>query len=124
MELTDKQTDIMRHMLGINDPYKRDPEPWRNYACVAEGGEQHKMFQELEKAGLVEEAEAPSFSEYLLYLCTDEGIRVAVASHADIRKSKVQRRYSAYLDLADVLQDLTFKEFLTSDEYAEIRQNT
>ena len=118
MKLTKDQLDILRHMLGINTPWDRAPKPNRNYAAVTPGDSE---FVELEQLGVVEKYRAIIAGEYDWYRCTEEGKLAAMRSHKDIRYKKSQRRYAAYLDMADVFPDLTFKDFLTHPDFKEAR---
>ena len=115
-----KQLDHLRHMLGINDPYKRVPKPYRNHAAVNPGDPE---WLELERLGMVERYQPRGPSDYHYYRCTDMGKLAAMRSHRTIRKTKAQRRYSAFLDISDCMPDTTFKEFLIAPEFADIRAN-
>ena len=121
MNLTEKQLDILRHMLGINTPNDRIPKPYRNYACVNPGDSE---FVELEKLGAIERYETwDKDTQYYWYKCTVAGRLAAMRSHRKIRKSKPKRRYSAYLNMIDCCPDLTFKEFLTHPHFKDVRNN-
>ena len=119
MNLTNDQLYTLRHMLGINTPNYRIPKPYRNYAAV---NHEDKEFAELERLGAVEQYTIYS-KEYVYFRCTGAGKLAAMRSHRTIRKTKSQRRYSAYLDLIDACQELTFKDFLTNPEFKEDRDN-
>jgi hypothetical protein len=120
MEPTIEQLHTLRHMLGINDPSKRVPKPYRNYAAVNPGDAE---FLAMEAAGLVElyTAADPSTS-YHWYRCTEAGRLAAMRSFRDIRYSAAKRRYSAFLNVSDAVPDLTFKQFLTLPDFAEARR--
>lgn len=120
MGLTKEQLHTLRHMLGINTPWDRVPKPYRNYAAVNHGDPE---FIELERMGLVKNQGRSSISEYDCYVCTEEGKLSAIRSHREIRYSKPRRRYLAFLGLMDCCPDLTFREFLTSQEFRELREN-
>ena len=120
MELNKDQLHMLRHMLGINTPWDREPRPHRNYAAVNPGDEK---FIELERLGAVENRGRSSISEYDCYVCTEAGKRVAMQSHKDIRHSKAKRRYSKFLSLRDCCPDLTFHGFLTDKKFEEIRKD-
>lgn len=118
MKLTADQLDTLRHMLGINDPYARLPAPSRDYFCA---NPDDIELIELASIGAVEK-----YSErdsYWWYRCTPEGRAAAMRSHQDIRVSKSKRVYVRFLEISDAYCDLTFKEFITSPEYAESRRN-
>lgn len=118
---TPEQLDTLRHMLGINDPSKARPEPWRNYAAVNPGDPE---FLELERLGAVEcyRRQSPN-SSFDYFRCTEAGRAAACASHKSIRWSKSKRIYSKFLDVRDALGDVTFREFLTDPTYAECRRS-
>lgn len=118
MDLNEKQLHTLRHMLGINTPDDRIPKPYRNYAAVSPGDTE---FMELDRLGAVEKYRAKGGSEYHWYQCTAEGRLEAIKSHRDIRKTRAQRRYSAYLDMTDVYPGLTFKDFLTHPDFSTIK---
>jgi hypothetical protein len=120
-ELTAKQLDMLRHMLGINDRSKKHPKPYRNYAAVEPGD---ALLVELERLGMVRryhEAASP-VTPYDWYECTETGIEAARASFYRRRYSKAKRMYSLYLDLSDGC-DLQFRDFLTDPEFAAIRRD-
>jgi len=107
-------------MLGINTPWDRAPRPYRNYAAVNPGD---AKFVEMESAGLVERyREADANNAYDYYRCTDAGRTAAMRSHREIRYTRGERRYIAFLNVRDSFQDLTFREFLTLPEFREARQ--
>ena len=121
MNLTKNQLHTLRHMLGINTPNDRQPKPYRNYAAVPPGD---KEFAELENLGAVScYRRAGSLgSRYDFFQCTDAGRAAAMKSHRTIRKSRPKRMYAKFLDISDCCADLTFREFLTSPEFAETRR--
>ena len=118
--MNEKQLDHVRHMLGINDPYVRTPKPYRNYAAVNPGDPE---YLELEQLGMIERYQPRWPSDYHYYRCTESGKLAAMQSHRTIRKTKAQRKYSAFLDMVDCIPDTTFKEFLINPEFADIRAN-
>lgn len=117
MDLSEKQLDKLRHMLGLNDPSKREQVPFRDYAAVNPGAAE---FLELEAMGMVRKyAERGS---YWWYCTTDAGKAAAIKSALARRLPKSKRLYTTFLDIADAFPDLTFKQFLTSAEFAETRR--
>lgn len=117
-DLTERQEDMLRHMLGINHPEHRVPNPYRDYAAVCPG---NPAWIELAALGLVEVY--ASRGGYDWYRTTAEGRAAALASHRNIRWSRDARRYAAFLRIADCMHDLTFREFLTAPEFAEARRS-
>lgn len=121
MNLTKEQLRILRHMLGIDNPWVAKPEPTRDYYCANPG---YQEIIELERLGAVTcYRRADSHTKYDWYCCTDEGRAAAFASHKIIRYSKAKRVYRKYLELKDCLPDLTFKLFLTDAEFSETRRS-
>ena len=120
MNLTDDQLHTLRHMLGINTPYDREPKPYRNGAAVNPGDPE---YLELARLGAVEKYRDPSPGfEYEYYRCTEAGKAAAIASHRTIRKSRSARVYACFLSMKDCDADLTFLEFLTDPYYADARR--
>ena len=115
--LTEKQEDLLRHMLGINRPQLRNPEPYRDYAAVNPGDPQ---WLELERLGLVKLYSTEG--NYHWYRTTPAGREAAFASHRRWRWPRSARRYAKFLDIADLDPDLTFRRFLTDPRYAEARR--
>lgn len=116
MELTTEQLQTLRHMLGIDKPAERQPEPYRDYAAAQKGSAE---FAELARLGAVRLYSQEG--SYDWYTTTPEGRAAAISSHRAIRLQKPKRIYSKYLDIADVHCGLTFREFLTSPDYADVR---
>lgn len=116
--LTDEQTRILRHMLGIDLPDVKNPKPYRDYYCANRGDEQ---LAELARLGAVH-----LYSQhggYDWYCCTDIGCAAAFASHERIRLPKAKRIYRRFLDVKNGISDLTFKKFLTAPEFAQTRRD-
>jgi hypothetical protein len=82
--VTERKLSMLRHMLGINDPSKAKPEPYRNYAAV--GLADRAMFREMELAGLVRKCALQRSYDYDCYECTQGGIDAAVASFRGIQE--------------------------------------
>lgn len=116
MNLTDKQLDTLRHMLGINTPWDARPKPSRDYYCANPGD---LALVELERLGAV--VKYSEHGNYHWYRCTDAGRAAAMRSHRAIRYTKAKRRYCVFLDIKDAYSDLTFHDFLTAPEYAQAR---
>jgi len=71
--------------------------------------------------GMVERFDGTFISRDHWYQCTPAGIEAARKSFRKFRLPKSKRRYQAFLDLRDVLPDLTFHEYLTTPDFAESR---
>lgn len=114
----DEKTEILRHMLGINDfsvPMPRDF--YRDYFCASKGDEK--------LASMADDGLVRMYSQcanYDWYTTTDAGKRAARASFKVRQYPKAKRRYHAFLRVSDVAPDLTFHEYLTSPAYAEHRR--
>ncbi len=117
MNLTDEQLRVLRHMLGIDKPYEREPKPYRDYYCANPGDE--KLY-EMERVGAVRMYAAHSGYEW--FTCTDAGRAAALASHKTIRKSKGARLYRRFLELTDCWPEFTFKQFLTDPRLLDTRR--
>lgn len=115
--LTDEQLRTLRHMLGIDDPDMANPKPYRNYYCANPG---NLELHALADAGYV--TLYSTHGSYEWFACTTKGRDAAIASHVRIRNSKSKRIYSKFLDIRDVWPDLTFKQFLTSPDFADTRR--
>lgn len=121
---TDEEARLLRHMLGIDKPYEKDPEAYRNYAAVSPGGEQHETFRRMQEKGLVNLCHEAGevYSEFDLWRCTDAGRKAARKSQREIRASKPERKYHKYLDLTDSFPNLTFRKFLTDPFFEDARE--
>lgn len=118
MKLNDEQLHWLRHMLGINDGSQKEAVPFRNHAAVGDGD--LVFFAEMEALGVVEKMPVTIPTDYVMYRVTEVGRRLAIDSFRKIRFSAGRRRYRAYLRVADHCG--SFKEFLTSPVFAEIRR--
>lgn len=115
--LNTAQTKILRHMLGIDDPYMARPKPYRDYYCANPADPE---LHELMRLGMVEMYS--THGSYEWFCCTKDGRAAAMESHRTIRKSKASRVYAKYLDISDCFPDLTFKKFLTDPHFYETRR--
>lgn len=116
MKPTEAQLETLRHMLGIDNPAKRSPEPTRDYFCASRGD---SHLQAMASAGLVE-----WYSDkwdYEWYKTTELGRELAIKSHKKVRYPKAKRVYLAFLSVSDAT-GCTFKEFLTQPEYEDYRK--
>lgn len=117
-KMTPKQLQILRHMLGIDDPYLRDPKPWRDYFCA---NPDDMELVELASLGMVEKYS--EHGSYFWYRTTDLGRAAALKSQRAIRHPKARRVYVKFLEISDCFSELTFKEFLTDKQFEETRHN-
>lgn len=120
LTLTEPQLRILRHMLGIDDPYMPRPKPSRDYYCANPGD---AKVVELERIGAVCcYRRSGEDTKYDWFQCTDAGRAAAMASHKTIRVSKAKRMYAKFLDIRDCWQGLTFQQFLTDPEFRDSRR--
>lgn len=112
-----EQLRVLRHMLGIDDPYMPKPKPYRDYYCACPGD---PKLHELARLGMVRLYS--THGSYEWFETTDAGREAGMASHKTIRKSKGKRLYAKWLDISDCFPDLKFKDFLTDDHFAETRR--
>lgn len=117
MKPTTEQLETLRHMLGINDPYMKEPKPYRDYYAAPHGD---VAMWRMALAGLVERYAVDRCYDW--YRTTVTGRGAAMASHKAIRASKPKRLYAKFLDVRDCWPDLTFRQFLTAPELRETRQ--
>ena len=118
MKLTDGQLKILRHMLGIDMPDVKDPKPYRDYYCAKRGDENLAELEILGAVRLYRQCQT-----YDWYCCTECGRAAAIASHKRIRLPKGKRLYRRFLDMRGVIQNITFKEFLTEKQYDATRRS-
>jgi hypothetical protein len=116
MNLTDEHLRLLRHMLGINKPEVRSPTPYRDYYCANRGDPDLQALADLGAVRRYRQCD-----DYDWYTTTEAGRAAAIASHRRIRLPKRKRVYAVYLDIRDVRPDLSFREFLTSPDYASAR---
>lgn len=117
LDLSPEQLDTLRHMLGINTPDDREPKPYRDYYCANRDDPKLKALANAGAVRLYSQRDS-----YDWYCCTDAGRVAAMRSHRTIRRTKGQRIYSRFLDVSDCCPDLTFRQFLTDAEFAQIRR--
>ena len=118
MTPTTEQLDTLRHMLGINDRYAKQPRPYRDYYAAPRGD---VAMWSMAIAGLVERHAVDRYYDW--YRTTEAGRAAALASHRQIRASREKRRYRKFLEVRDCWPDLTFQQFLTDPELREMRRN-
>ena len=118
MTPTKKQLDTLRHMLGINDRFSKEPKPCRDYYAAPLGDVE--MWQ-MAEAGFVERYATTKVYEW--YRTTPAGRSAAMASHKEIRFSKAQRTYAKFMSVRDCWPDLTFRQFLTHPALRDARKS-
>lgn len=117
MSLTSEQLSILRHMLGINVCDTPAPPEYRDYYCANPNDpDLHK----LARLGLVRLYSTRDGYEW--FATTDAGKAAARASQRAMLLPKPKRVYRRWLSVSDALPDLTFRDFITRDEFAEIRR--
>lgn len=117
MKLTDEQLRILRHMLGIDVDDATNPPEYRDYYCANPGdAELHAMVT----LGLVRLYATRGGYEW--FTTTDTGKSAARLSQRAMLLPKPKRVYRRWLSVSDALPDLTFRDFLTRSEFADIRK--
>lgn len=112
-----EQLHILRHMLGINTPEKAKPESYRNFYCGEPGCSE---MIDLNAIGCVEFTH--HIAPYSYWRCTEKGKNAAIDSFKSYRHKKSRRVYLSFLRIRDSYPDLTFKDFLTSEEFKYVRK--
>lgn len=118
VDVSEEHLRILRHMLGIDTPWIKNPNEYRDYYCANPG---YGPLLELEKMGMV-----VKYSEgggYHWFKTTDMGKEAARESQRRMLLPKPKRRYRKWLSVSDSVPGLTFEEFLTLPEYKEARNN-
>lgn len=119
----DAVADMLRHMLGINDPsLPWPPRCWRDYAAVEPGDPLFVHMQERGLVRLTSRARGPFSFDY--YATTEAGKELALSTFKAMQWSKSKRRYCGWLRISDAVPDLSFRDYLTKPEYAEHRSAT
>lgn len=116
MELNIEQLRVLRHMLGIDRPDMDVPKPHRNYYCANPGDPTMVELARLDAVRIYD-----TRGGYEWYTCTDAGRAAGIASFKTIQYSRSKRRYSRFLDVRECCPDLTFRQFLTDQRFAEAR---
>lgn len=109
---------ICQHALGISADKR---EPYRNRYVAGPGHHAMPAIERLIAAGFMQEAPAPAFlaTGDKVYQVTPLGEAEAISCLP--RMSRGKRRYKAWLRISDVYQ-VTFRQFLTSPQWAEARR--
>ena len=118
LSVKNEHTKILRHMLGIDIVGVKNPKEYRDYYCANPG---NAILHEMESLYLVK-----MYSErdgYQWFTTTDLGKAIAKESQRKIMLPKKKRMYLRFLNVADCCPDLTFREFLMDDDYADIRKS-
>ena len=118
MKPTDEQLRILRHMLGIDVNDTPNPAEYRDYYCANQGDQQMHAMAAL---GLVRLHSTGDRYEW--FTTTELGKAAARESQKAMLLPKPRRVYLRWLAARDALHDLTFREFLTSKDFAQIRAN-
>lgn len=103
---------VLQHSLGVDEFGRGDQ--YRNRFVTGEGSTDHPTCLEAVDRGLMDRHAGNTLTGDMdLFVVTDQG-RNFVAQHSPRpdRKQKARDRYSRFLDLSDVMPDLTFQSFL------------
>lgn len=118
MKLDEDQLDTLRHMLGINDGWKANPEPYRDYYCSNIGDLELAKLHELGAVTLIK-----ADDRYMWWKTTDAGRAAALQSYKTIQKPKGARVYRRFLSAKERFTHLTFRDFLTKPIFADYRRD-
>lgn len=111
---------ILHHALGISDPMRPDRVPYRNHFVVGPGHADMPSLERLEEAGLmVRKRHALLNGGDRVFTVTEAGKALALQTRPRALKAKI--RYGRFLRIKEVLPDLTFREFLTTPQFANDR---
>ena len=111
---------ILHHTLGVSNPNKPEDPPYRNHFVLGDGHSDMTVLSVMVERGLMARRCSALPGGDWVFHATDDGVRLALQTRP--RASKRRQRYSRFLVYRDALPDLTFKEFLTSPDFAEARR--
>lgn len=125
---SESELDTLRHMLGINTPWEKQPVPTRDYFAASAGDPKMEWLELLGAVRLYATDWAPN-PRLHWYCTTDLGRAAAMASFKPMqykwfggrRRVRGARRYSKFLDYKECHPNLTFKDFLTHEQFAAAR---
>lgn len=117
--LTAEALGILHHALGVSDPYQCDQPPYRNHFVAGQGHDDEPLLLQLVQQGLMVVRESKLTGGDALYVVSDRGVDIALKSRPRVPQKKLL--YRRFLSVRDCCPDLTFREFLTSPEFAECR---
>jgi hypothetical protein len=123
MGSSDNKLHIVLHALGLD----RDDivEPYRNHFVAGDGHSDMPEILELVAMGMMEEFPTPKCfdSKDRLFSVTKTGREWAIINRPRRpARTKSQRRYTTFLEIADAYPSLTFRQFLTDEQFAEARK--
>ena len=103
---------VLQHSLGV-DKFGRGTQ-YRNRFVTGEDSVDHPFCMKAVERNLMTRHAGSALTGGMdLFCVTDEGRRfVAEQSPKPDRKQRAKDRYSRFLDLSDVIPDLTFRRFL------------
>ena len=119
----DPELEILLHTLGLD--YNKSIEPYRNHFVAGPGHSDMPIILRLIERGFMEEILKPGFLPEgdKVFAVTAAGIVHALKNRPHTpRRTRAQRRYDAFVEIADVYPDLTFREFLTHPKFEAYRQ--
>lgn len=114
--MSERILSILQHSLGV-DKFGRGTQ-YREHFVTGEGSIDYPICMEAERLGLMTRHAGNALTgEMDLFLVTDAG-RAFVAEHSPRpdRRQKARDRYSRFLDISDVMPDLTFGDFLRREK--------
>ena len=119
----DPELEILLHTLGLD--YNKSIEPYRNHFVAGPGHSDMPIILRLIERGFMAETSPPGFLPQgdRVFTVTAAGIVFALKNRPQLpKRTRAQRRYDAFVEIADVYPDLTFREFLTHPKFEAHRR--
>lgn len=106
----------LQHALGV-DQFGRG-KMYRDHFVTGEGSVDYPICMEAVDRGLMERRgySALTGGDWCFQVTDDGRAYVLARSPKPDRKQKARDRYSRFLDLSDIIPDLTFKDFLLREK--------
>lgn len=113
-DLSREQLEILAHALGLN----YTPRKHRNFYCAQlASGAPPAAIDDLVKRGLLAPGRSINEGQDRYYIVTAAGIELTKRAFPPPKPlTRAQARYQRFLQLSDVIPDLTFREFLANYE--------
>ena len=84
MNITDKQKQLLQHMLGADERYLKKEWGFRNRFVSSEGNKDHAELLEMEKMGLVKSC---NMLGYIIFFATKQGALEIGFKPAQLRRA-------------------------------------
>jgi hypothetical protein len=119
----DQELEILLHTLGLDND--KVIEPYRNYFVASDDHSDLPTILRLIDLGFMQENRAPVFLKDgdRVFCVTEIGKFFAIKNRPrPPKRTRSQKRYDAFVNIADVYPDLTFREFLTHPHFEKARR--